>query len=144
MAFLETNIFICPLFGKSLTWGYLIVLHNANWGKRSYCLLCIQFLTNFIDSYQCASVLEEKLKLIQNLKLSVSVQSKTWLKPDRNATFFRFELNFKILKLYLRFQINSNGFSRNRSFGDIWKFKKKRFCLFRYLFENLKFSNIFR
>ena len=23
-------------------------------------------------------------------------------------------------------------------------FKKKRFCLFRYLFENLKFSNIFR
>ena len=32
-------------------------------------------------------------------------------------TFFRFKLNFKILKLYLRFQINSNGFSRYRSFG---------------------------
>ena len=32
-------------------------------------------------------------------------------------TFFRFRLNFKILKLYLRFQINSNRFSRDRSFG---------------------------
>jgi hypothetical protein len=32
-------------------------------------------------------------------------------------TFFRFKLDFQILKLYLRFQINSNGFSRERSFG---------------------------
>ena len=31
-------------------------------------------------------------------------------------SFFRFILNFQILKLYLRFQINSNGFSRDRSF----------------------------
>ena len=27
-------------------------------------------------------------------------------------TFFRFKLNYQILKLCLRFQINSNGFSR--------------------------------
>ena len=32
-------------------------------------------------------------------------------------TFYIFKLNFKILKLYLRFQINSKGFSRDRSFG---------------------------
>ena len=31
--------------------------------------------------------------------------------------FFRFELNFQISKLALRFQINSKGFSRDRSFG---------------------------
>ena len=35
--------------------------------------------------------------------------------------FFIFQLNFKILKLYLRFQINSNGFSRDRSFGHYIK-----------------------
>jgi hypothetical protein len=29
----------------------------------------------------------------------------------------RFELNFHISKLDLRFQINSNGFSRDKSFG---------------------------
>ena len=32
-------------------------------------------------------------------------------------TFFRFKLNFQILKLYLRFQKNANEFSRDRSFG---------------------------
>ena len=32
-------------------------------------------------------------------------------------TFFRFRLNFQISKLDLGFQINSNGFSRDRSFG---------------------------
>ena len=32
-------------------------------------------------------------------------------------TFFRFILDFKITKLDLEFQINSNRFSRDRSFG---------------------------
>ena len=36
---------------------------------------------------------------------------------DIEENFFRFELNFQILKLDLRFQINSNEFSRQISFG---------------------------
>ena len=33
-------------------------------------------------------------------------------------TFFRFKLDFKVTKLDLGFQINSNGFLRDRSFGN--------------------------
>ena len=54
-------------------------------------------------------------------------------------TFFRFRLNFKIAKLYLRFQINSNRFSRDRSFGHYWE--NFHFSNFQTVFE---ISNIFK
>ena len=48
-----------------------------------------------------------------------------WNRFSDRTNFFRFKLNFKILKLYLRFQINSNGFSRDRSFGHSVYFDEK-------------------
>ena len=37
---------------------------------------------------------------------------------ETGQTFFRFKWNFRILKVYLRFQINSNEFLRYRTFGQ--------------------------
>ena len=50
-------------------------------------------------------------------------------------TIFRFKLNFKISKLYLRLQINSNGFSRDRSFGH------KTYSFSYHLFFSLQLLN---
>ena len=47
--------------------------------------------------------------------MHISAESMFEIDFQRGQTFFRFKLNFKILKLYLRFQINSNKFSRDRS-----------------------------
>ena len=41
-----------------------------------------------------------------------------WNRFSDGINLFRFRLNFQISKLNLRFQINSNGFTRHRSFGQ--------------------------
>ena len=40
---------------------------------------------------------------------------------------FRFKLNFQFPKIGLRFQINSNGFSRDRSFGQESNFSAQNY-----------------
>ena len=49
----------------------------------------------------------------------VHVWNRIW---DR-MNFFQIQITFTNFKLYLRFQINSNGFSRDRSFGHFWFFR---------------------
>ena len=77
-----------------------------------------KFISNMDPSEWCNvsvfTLLHDKLEYMH---MALFCMVHVWLKFTDTIKKFRLRINFQIFKLDLWFQINSNGFSRHRSFG---------------------------